>query len=204
MRPRRRCGLCLATLALLVLAAAASAFGAPAPTRWCGTDVATTDRPDVSDNAYQVHVVYAYPSDRPSHFADVAPALARDLAAVDTWWQAQDSLGFLGPPQTIRFTVGLGLVDGGGKLVQDTVPPGAVTGLAARKTKAGIVLSWRPVADPGGLRGYQALRNGRLFGRLTAGTALSVPRAKAKGTWGVRAVDRAGSIGETSANVTVS
>jgi hypothetical protein len=40
---------------------------------------------------YQVHVIYAIPADGSDRFLERATGIARDLAAVDGWWQAQVS-----------------------------------------------------------------------------------------------------------------
>jgi hypothetical protein len=85
--------LCLGVIVLLSLVAGVTAPGAaaaPAPTRWCGADESAADRLDAVAS-YQVHVVYAIPSDGNDQFAQRALPIARDLAAVDSWWQLQDS-----------------------------------------------------------------------------------------------------------------
>jgi hypothetical protein len=67
---------------------------------WCGAGQPTAiDRkPDVQlSSARQVHVTYAIPADGPDQFATVAPKLATDAAAMDTWWRGQDAT------RTIRF-----------------------------------------------------------------------------------------------------
>jgi hypothetical protein len=69
---------------------------AETPSRWCGTDEAATDRPDIVAGQ-QVHVIYAYPPDVPDRFTDVAPLIVRDIAAIDEWWRGQD------PTRTPRF-----------------------------------------------------------------------------------------------------
>lgn len=78
-----------AALALLVLAPVGGAV--PSPTRWCGTAESAADLPDTLNNAKQIHVVYAYPSDGTNRFAQLSLGIARDIAAIDTWWRAQDS-----------------------------------------------------------------------------------------------------------------
>ena len=78
-------------LALLAsLAAASVALAAATPTTWCGgTAEAATDRPDEVP-AFQVHVIYTFPSDEPDQFATRASAIATDIASMDVWWRAQD------------------------------------------------------------------------------------------------------------------
>lgn len=112
--------------------------------------------------------------------------------------RAADQVGFLSARQELRFTVGLGIVDADGKLVQDTVAPPAVQGLRARPTRRGIVLSWQPVADRGGLAGYRVDRNGAVY-TLSRKTSLAVRPGKARARWTVRAVDRAGNMGPPAA-----
>ena len=84
---------------LVVLAAALAALWASPgawAAGWCGSGVATTDRPDAVTGA-QVHAIYATPADGPDNFAAVANALADDTAAIDVWWRGQD------PARTLRF-----------------------------------------------------------------------------------------------------
>jgi hypothetical protein len=56
---------------------------------WCGSGETAADRPDVV-TAQQIHAVVAVPSDGADTFAADAGAVADDVAAIDTWWQAQD------------------------------------------------------------------------------------------------------------------
>jgi hypothetical protein len=83
--------------ALIVLAAAAAALGAAptssaavAPVRWCGTDVAQTDRARDRMGGAQVHVIYAVPADGQDRFAELASPIATDVAAIDAWWRRED------------------------------------------------------------------------------------------------------------------
>lgn len=115
--------------------------------------------------------------------------------------RAIDPGGLVGPAVTISFTVGLGIVDGNGALVKDTVPPTAIVTLRGAVTAKALVLRWSAARDLGGLQGYRVTRNGGLY-RLVAGTTLTVPRKLALGRWSVLAVDRAGNRG-VSATVTV-
>ncbi len=108
--------------------------------------------------------------------------------------RADDAVGLLGPRVMIRFTVGLGIVDEAGKLVKDTVPPPAITGLYATKTRTALRLTWTPVTDLGGLKGYRVLRNG-VFYALVAKPSLTVPLKKEHARWSVRAVDLRGNLG---------
>ena len=90
----------LATVALAAaafLAVASAGHAAPAPPRWCGTDEATTDRLPDAVASYQLHAVYAIPSDGTDRYFQDAPLIARDLAAIDSWWVGQD------PTRTLRW-----------------------------------------------------------------------------------------------------
>ena len=108
--------------------------------------------------------------------------------------RAVDPTGLLGPALAVRFKVGYGIVDEGGALVRDTVAPPRVTGLRGKATKAGLRLRWNAAKDPGGIKGYIVERNGKRY-RLITKTAISIPLAKSRARWSVRAVDRAGNIG---------
>jgi hypothetical protein len=83
--------------ATALFASAPAARGAPPPTRWCGADEATADRLPDAVASYQVHVVYAIPSDGTDRYFERALPIARDLAAIDSWWRLQD------PTRTPRF-----------------------------------------------------------------------------------------------------
>ena len=67
---------------------------------WCGSGQPTAvDRlPNVDlSSTRQVHVTYVIPSDSPDQFASLAPRMATDVEAIDTWWRGQD------PTRTVRF-----------------------------------------------------------------------------------------------------
>jgi hypothetical protein len=74
----------------------------PAPVRvrastWCGDGETSTNRADTElSSTNLIHVVYAIPSDGADRFATYAPAIVADLAALDSWWRAQD------PTRTLR------------------------------------------------------------------------------------------------------
>ncbi len=108
--------------------------------------------------------------------------------------RAADAAGFLSERQTIRFTVGLGIVDGEGKLLRDTVPPPVVQGLRARRTATSLFLSWLGTSDSGGLKGYRVERNGAFYALVTR-PRLTVPARKARALWRVRALDLGGNLG---------
>ena len=62
--------------------------------------------------------------------------------------RASDSVGHLSAPLTIRFRLGLGVVDARGKLVRDTVRPPAVGRVSVRRAAKTVRLSWPPCATP--------------------------------------------------------
>jgi hypothetical protein len=133
------------------------------------------------------------------HFASTSAPSGTDFApdgvTIAYTVRAADGAGYLSPRLTIRFTVGLGIVDERGALLRDTVPPPPVTGLRADAGPRMLVLSWNPVADAGGLRGYRVERNGRSYGPLRTRPTAAIPKRGARGEWRVRAVDRAGNQG---------
>src|SRR5207237_7323342 len=63
------------------------------PVTWCGSGPSPVDRdPSVEiSSPNQIHVVYAVPSDATDRFAALASPIATDIAAIDGWWQKQDS-----------------------------------------------------------------------------------------------------------------
>ncbi len=63
------------------------------PVAWCGSGETAENRtPEVEvSSARQVHVVYAFPSDRADSFGSFASAIASDVAAINEWWQRQDA-----------------------------------------------------------------------------------------------------------------
>lgn len=87
----------MAVRVLLGAAVAAAAFllvpSAPAavtPLRWCGNDVAQSDRVHDRMGGEQIHVIYAVPADGPERFAELASSIATDVAAIDAWWRRED------------------------------------------------------------------------------------------------------------------
>ena len=116
--------------------------------------------------------------------------------------RARDGVNHLGERRTIRFTVGLGIVDAQGRLVRDTVAPGPVSPLRARRAGGRVTLSWGAAADRGGLRAYRVTRNGRQVA-LTVRRTLVVAASRARGVWAVRAIDRAGNVGAAGATLRI-
>ena len=79
-----------AAVAVAALLLAPTAPAAIAPLRWCGNDVAQTDRNHDRMGGEQVHVIYAVPADGPERFAELASPIATDVAAIDAWWRRED------------------------------------------------------------------------------------------------------------------
>ena len=80
-------GATVAVAALLLVPAAPAAI---TPVRWCGNDVAQSDRVHDRMGGEQIHVIYAVPADGPERFAELASLLATDVAAIDAWWRRED------------------------------------------------------------------------------------------------------------------
>src|SRR5689334_12590093 len=91
---RVRLGVALGLLAALVAAATATAAAPPTP--WCGPGESSVDRPDAVP-AFQIHVVYALPTDGDDRFAQLVSLIDTDEATIDLWWRGQD------PTRTPRF-----------------------------------------------------------------------------------------------------
>ena len=116
--------------------------------------------------------------------------------------RAADVHGLLSLRLTVRFKVGFGIVDEAGRVLRDTVPPGGVEPVRVRvRSKRIARLQWSAASDPGGVRGYRVLRNGKLF-RTVGARFVDVPR-RLEGTWRVQAVDTAGNVGPLSVPVRV-
>jgi hypothetical protein len=111
--------------------------------------------------------------------------------------RALDPAGRLSQTQSLRFTAALGVVDDQGHLVKDTVPPTAIDSLRWHLDKRSLVLRWVAAKDAGGLRGYQVLHAGRVV-KTVPGTTYTAAARGARGVWKVRAIDRAGNLGEAS------
>lgn len=78
----------LATLAALGAAAPAHAS---TPIPWCGTDSSPVDRLPDATPGYAVHVAYVRAAGSPDRFAELAPRIVGDAAAIEAWWRSQDS-----------------------------------------------------------------------------------------------------------------
>jgi len=130
-------------------------------------------------------------------FEEVSSASARLEALIGSTStfevQAVDGVGRLSATVSLRFTVGLGIVDGNGRLVRDTVPPDPVTKVTVRKLAKRVVLTWAPARDGGGLLGYRVRVGNRLL--ATAKETLSLLRSRVTGSITIVAVDQAGNAG---------
>ncbi len=82
---------------LLVGLAALAALGAAAPAHastplpWCGTDSSAADRQPDATLGFAVHVAYVRPPGEPDRFAEFAPRIVGDVAAMEAWWRSQDA-----------------------------------------------------------------------------------------------------------------
>jgi hypothetical protein len=109
--------------------------------------------------------------------------------------RAENGGRFLSKPATLRFKVGYGIVDAAGTLLRDTVAPGRVSGLSAKRSGKQVVLRWGTVVDTLGLRGYRISAPG-MRAVVVRTTTTRLPLAGVKGkTLSVAAVDLAGNLG---------
>jgi hypothetical protein len=122
-----------------------------------------------------------------------------ELGATLVWTVRAENEGrFLSKPATLRFKVGYGIVDPAGLLLRDTVAPGGVSGLSAKRSGTQVVLRWRSVADPLGLRGYRISAPG-MRPVVVKATTTHFPLNGVKGkTLSVVAVDLAGNLGRAA------
>lgn len=87
----------LATLVVLLVLGATAPARASSPMPWCGTSPSAADRLPDATQAFAVHVVYARTPGEPDRFAEWAPRIVGDVAAMDAWWRRED------PSRTLRF-----------------------------------------------------------------------------------------------------
>lgn len=107
--------------------------------------------------------------------------------------RAVDAVGRLSAPASVRFREGVGMVDAGGRLVLDTVPPPPVARVTIRRTATATTVSWRPVRDAGGIRGYRVRIGARTL--TVTRPAVTFARSRLRGPVSIAAVDRAGNVG---------
>lgn len=107
--------------------------------------------------------------------------------------RASDAVGHLSQPLTIRFRLGLGVVDSRGNLVRDTVRPPALASVLVRRRAKSVVLSWPAVRDPGGLSGYRVRLGTRSL--IVRRPSVTIALARLRSAVAVAAVDRGGNVG---------
>jgi len=119
--------------------------------------------------------------------------------------RAIDKSGNLGPLETIRFRVGVGIVNAKGKLIKDTVPPSSPKLKQSQVLASGIQIRWNKAVDIGGkVKSYRLERNKRSFIVVPASTrSFIVPFDKARGTWTVRAIDKAKNLSPRTQSLTI-
>lgn len=119
---------------------------------------------------------------------------------------AIDPFGNLGPLETIRFRVGVGIVNQKGKLLKDTVPPSSPKFKKSQVLASGFQLRWSKAVDVGGkVKSYRLVRNKRLFAVVPANVrSYTVPFDKAVGTWNISAADRAKNVSPRTQSLTIS
>jgi len=110
--------------------------------------------------------------------------------------QAADAVGHLGPPSTVRFAPGRGVIDASGHLLRDTVPPTAVKRVRVEKTRPTVTLRWAPATDGVALRGYRIKFGTRTVNVLRP--AITISRSRLRSDVQITAVDRAGNLGPTT------
>ncbi|HEY8103111.1 MAG TPA: hypothetical protein VIE18_01255 [Gaiellaceae bacterium] len=107
--------------------------------------------------------------------------------------RASDPVGHLSQPLSLRFRVGLGVVNARGKLIRDTVRPPAVGPVSVRRSGKTVVLSWTAVSDPGGLSGYRVRIGARTL--TVKRPTVTIARKGLSTSVSVAAVDRGGNVG---------
>ena len=153
--------------------------------------VASTD--DVGPVTYRVYRDGAF-FDEVDTSSAVLEALLGSTSVYSV--RAVDGVGRMSHEVSLRFTAGLGIVDTNGRLIRDTVPPGAVTAVVVRKLRNRVALSWTAPRDGGGILGYRVRFGSRLV--TTAKAGVSLARAGIRGPVRITAVDTSGNTGPTT------
>lgn len=107
--------------------------------------------------------------------------------------RAADPVGRLSSVTSARFRPGLGMVDGQGRLVRDTVRPPSIARVTIKRQTNVVVLSWPGVRDRGGLRDYRVRIGARTL--TVRKPVTTIARSRLSGAVSIAAVDRAGNTG---------
>ena len=107
--------------------------------------------------------------------------------------RAADAVGRLSAASSVRFRSGVGMVDGQGRLVRDTVRPPAISRVTIKRTERAAVVSWPGVRDGGGLQGYRVTIGSRIL--TVRKPAVTIARVRVTGAVSIAALDRAGNLG---------
>jgi hypothetical protein len=118
-------------------------------------------------------------------------ATAGDIARFGV--RAVDAAGRLSSVASARFRDGVGMIDGNGRLIRDTVRPGAIARVTVRLDGKTARISWPAVKDAGGLKGYRIQIGARSL--LVRKPAARLAISRLKGRVSVAAIDRAGNVG---------
>lgn len=126
----------LAGIVVVVALGASAPAQASTPMPWCGTDSAATDRLPDATPGFAVHVAYVHPPDSPDRFAEWAPRIVGDIAAIEAWWRRED------PTRTPRFDqfpfpcTGLGALD-----ITNVALPQGIGGIGAAFSSLRLLLA---------------------------------------------------------------
>ena len=80
----------LGTMAAFVALAATAPAQASVPVPWCGADVSAVDRQPDATLGFSIHVAYVRAPGGADRFAELAPRMAGDAAAIESWWRGHD------------------------------------------------------------------------------------------------------------------
>lgn len=115
---------------------------------------------------------------------------------------AFDPLGYMARPVSVRFRIGVGIVDDAGRLRRDTVRPARVDPRSVRATwRSGrLRIAWRPVRDRVAPPRYRVQVASKTYVVARAMLQILAPK-RTRLPIVVRAVDRAGNVGRPSRTV---
>ena len=106
--------------------------------------------------------------------------------------RAADTVGHLSPSGSIRFRIGVGIVDAQGRLVRDTVKPRAIPSVTILRTKATTRIAWTPVRDAGSPVRYRVRIGTRTI--WVTKPAVALERTRLRTAVSIVVVDRAGNV----------